>query len=105
MDILYLQRGSESRPCREILYIMVHVYNACAVMCLLYGNPLEKSPPPALRATDNVTFTFTLYFKHFLRILCIFYLSTFFLQYFLLLLKSFYCQLLLLLLKYKFKVI
>ena len=33
MDFLYLQRGLESRPCRERLYIR----------CLLYDNPLEKS--------------------------------------------------------------
>jgi hypothetical protein len=49
----------------------VHAYNACAVLCLLYVNPLKKSPPP-LHATDNSTFT--LYFKYFLRILCTFYL-------------------------------
>jgi FtsH-binding integral membrane protein len=94
MDFLYLQRGLESKLCREILYIMVHAYNACAVLCLLYVNRLEKSPsPPPLHATGNstFTFTFTLYFKYFLRILCTFYLSTFCLQYFLLLLKSFYC--------------
>jgi hypothetical protein len=24
----------------------VHTYNVCAVLCLLYVNPLEKSPPP-----------------------------------------------------------
>ena len=30
MDFLYLQRGLESKLCREILYTMVHVYNACA---------------------------------------------------------------------------
>jgi hypothetical protein len=40
---------------------LVHAYNACAVLCLLYVNPLEKSPPP-LHATDNSTLTFTLYF-------------------------------------------
>jgi hypothetical protein len=45
MDFLYLHQGLESRPCREILYIMVHAYNVCAVLCLLYVNPLEKSPP------------------------------------------------------------
>jgi hypothetical protein len=33
IDFLYLQRGRESRPCREILYI--DAYNACAVLCLL----------------------------------------------------------------------
>jgi hypothetical protein len=54
MDFLCLQRGFESRPCREILYIMVHAYNACAVLCLLYVNPLEKAPPPPpLHAIDN----------------------------------------------------
>ena len=42
----------------------VHAYNSCAVLCPLYVNPLEKSPPP-LYATDNSTFTFTLYFKYF----------------------------------------
>jgi hypothetical protein len=41
MDFLYLQRGLESRPCHEILYI----YNACAVLCFLYLNAsMEKSP-------------------------------------------------------------
>jgi hypothetical protein len=41
MDFLFLQRGLESRPCREILYI----YNACAVLWFLYLNPsMEKSP-------------------------------------------------------------
>jgi hypothetical protein len=37
MDFLYLQRGLECRPCRELLYIMVHAYN----VCLLSVNPLE----------------------------------------------------------------
>jgi hypothetical protein len=46
----------------------------------------EVPPPP--HSTDNSTFTFTLYFKYFLRILCTFYLSTFCLQYFLLLLMQ-----------------
>jgi hypothetical protein len=46
MDFLYLEWGLESRPCREILYIMVHAYNARAFLCLLYVKPLEKSPPP-----------------------------------------------------------
>ena len=46
MDFLYLQRGLESRPCREILYIRsVHAYNACVVLYLLYVNPLEKFLP------------------------------------------------------------
>jgi hypothetical protein len=82
MDFLYLQRGLESKPCREILYIIVHAYNACAVLCLLSVNPLDKSPPPPpLHDIDNSTFTFTLYFKYFLRILCTFYLSTFCLLY------------------------
>ena len=68
MHFLYLQRGLESRPCRiynEILYIIVHVYNACVRLCLLYVNQLEKSPPPPpLHAIDNSTSTFTLYFKY-----------------------------------------
>jgi hypothetical protein len=93
MDFLYLQQGLESRPCREILYITVHAYiNVCAVLCRLYVNPLEKSPPslpPSLHDINNSTFT--LYLKYFLRILCTFHLSTFCLQYFLLLLKLFYC--------------
>ena len=46
MDFLYLQRGLECKPCREILYTIVHAYNACTVLCLLYVNPLDKSPPP-----------------------------------------------------------
>jgi hypothetical protein len=83
MDFLYLQRGLESRPCREILYIMVHAYHACAVLCLLYVNPLEKSRPTRYR---QWYFYFVL--QVFLRILCTFYLSTFWFQYILLLLKS-----------------
>ena len=89
MDFSYLQRGPESRPCRELLYIMVHAYNACAVLCLFVCQSIGELPPPPLHAIDNSTFT--LYFKYFLRILCTFYLSTFCLQYFSLLLKSFYC--------------
>ena len=61
--------------CREILYILgarIH-YNACVVLCLLYVNPLEKSPLP-LHATDNSTLLL-LFTKYFLRILCTFYLS------------------------------
>ena len=47
MDFLYLQRGLQGRPCREILYIRcMHAYNACAVLRLLYVNPLENPPPP-----------------------------------------------------------
>ena len=73
MDFLYLQRGLQSRPCHEILYI----YNACAVLCFLYLNPsMEKSPPYTLQ-TIVLLPAFTLYFKYFLRILCTFYLSTF----------------------------
>jgi hypothetical protein len=45
IDFLYLQRGMESRPCCEILYIRC-THNACTVLCLLYVNPLEKSPLP-----------------------------------------------------------
>ena len=89
MDFLYFQWGLKSRPCCEILYIRCTHINACAVLCLLYVNSLEKSPPPPLHATNNSTFT--LYFKYFLRGLSTFYLSTFCLQCFLLLLKSFYC--------------
>jgi hypothetical protein len=74
MDFLYLQRGLESRPCREILYI-----RCTHIMRVLFCCP-----------KDNSNFTFTFYFKYFLRILCTFYLSTFCLWYFLLLLKSFY---------------
>jgi hypothetical protein len=68
MDFLYLQQGLESRPCSEILYIMVPAYNVCAVMCLLYVNPLEKAPPPyalytivLLLCTSSI-FKDTLYF-------------------------------------------
>jgi hypothetical protein len=36
MDFLYLQRGLESRPCREIVvYYGARIYNACVVLCLL----------------------------------------------------------------------
>jgi hypothetical protein len=45
MDFLYFQRGLESTMPWNIAY-SVHAYNACAVLCLLYVNPLEKSPPP-----------------------------------------------------------
>ena len=39
------------------------LYNACAVLCLLYVNPLEKSPPPPppLHARDNNTFTSSIF--------------------------------------------
>jgi hypothetical protein len=63
MDFLYLQRGLESRPCREILYIRcTHIMRV--LFCVLYVNALKKPPPPspALHATDNSTFTF--YFKY-----------------------------------------
>ena len=47
MDFLCLQRNLQGRPCREILYIRcMHAYNACAVLRLLYVNPLENPPPP-----------------------------------------------------------
>jgi hypothetical protein len=42
MDFLYLQRGLESRPCREIL----HIYNACAVLSFFVNPSMEKPPPP-----------------------------------------------------------
>jgi hypothetical protein len=86
MDFLDLQRGLESKPCREILYI----YNACAVLCFFVSQSMNGEVPSYTLQTI---------------VLCTFYLSTFCLQYFLLLLKSFYCYLLLLLLEYKFKVI
>ena len=61
MDFLYLQRGLESRTCREMLYI----YNACAVLC---PPPPERSPPPytlqtivLLLCTSSI-FKDTLYF-------------------------------------------
>ena len=41
----------------------MHAYNACSVLCLLYVNPLGKSP---LHATDN-TVSFTFYFKYFFK--------------------------------------
>jgi hypothetical protein len=86
MDFLYLQRGLESRM-KYCICIMRVLF---CVFCTYLNPSMEKSPPP-LHSTDNSTFTFILYFKYFLRILCTFYLSTFCLQYFLLLLKSFYC--------------
>ena len=36
---------------------------------------IGEVPPPPLHAIDNSTFTFTLYFKYFLRILCNFLLK------------------------------
>ena len=89
MDFLYLQRGLESKPCREILYIQcTHIMRV--LFCVFCMSIHWRIPPrPPLHATDNSTFT--LYFKYFLRILFSFYLSTFCFQYFLLLLKSFYC--------------
>ena len=84
MDFLYLQRGLESTPCREILYIrcthIMRVLFCVFCMSIHWRSPLPWAPP--LHATDNSTFT--LYFKYFLRILCTFYLSTFCFQYFLL---------------------
>jgi hypothetical protein len=77
--------GLESKPCREILHIRyMHIMRV--LFCVFCVSPL-----PSLHATDNSIFTFTLYFKYFLRILCTFYLSTFCFSYFLLLLMSFYC--------------
>ena len=87
MDFLHLQWGLESRPCREILYIRcTHIM--CVLFCVFCMSIHWRSPPPPLHATDKSTFTFTLYSKYFLRILCTFYLSMFCFQYFLLLLKS-----------------
>jgi hypothetical protein len=57
MDFLYLRRGLESRPCREIL----HVYNVCAVLCFFcisidqWRSPLPTNAPYTLHATDNST--------------------------------------------------
>jgi hypothetical protein len=71
MDFLYLQRGLESRPCREILYIRcTHIMRV--LFCVFCMSIHWRSPP--LQVTDNSTCTFTLYFKYFLRILCTFYL-------------------------------
>jgi hypothetical protein len=42
MDFLYLQRGLESGPRREILYI----YNAFAVLCFCISIHQWRSPPP-----------------------------------------------------------
>jgi hypothetical protein len=63
-DFLYLQRGIESRPCREILYIRcTHVMRVLfCVFCMLIH---WRSSPPPLHATDNSTFT--LYFKYFFK--------------------------------------
>jgi hypothetical protein len=74
MDFLYLQRGMESRPCREILYIRcTHIMRVLfCVFCMLIH---WRSSPPPLQAADNSTFTFTLYFKYFLRILLYFVLK------------------------------
>jgi hypothetical protein len=69
VDFLYLQLGLESRACREILY------SRCTHIMLIHS---RSPPPPSPNATDNSI------------LLCTFYLSTFCLQYFLLLLKSFY---------------
>ena len=61
MDFLYLQRGLESRPCREILYIRcTHIMRV--LFCVFCMSIHWRSPPPPLRATDNSTFT--LYFKY-----------------------------------------
>ena len=43
MDFLYLQRGLESKPCREISYIIrcTHVgYCVCCFVSFVYVNPL-----------------------------------------------------------------
>jgi hypothetical protein len=42
MDFLYLQRGLESRPCREMFYI----YNACAVLCFFVSQSMNGEVPP-----------------------------------------------------------
>ena len=66
MDFLYLQRGLESKPCREILYIRcTHIMRVlfCDFVCQSIGEAPPPPPPRPLHATDN--FTFTLYFKYF----------------------------------------
>jgi hypothetical protein len=78
MDFLYLQRGLESRPCREILYIRSTHIMRLLFCVFLVCQSIGEVPPP-LHATDNSTFTS--YIKYLLRILCTFYLSTFCLQY------------------------
>ena len=59
MDFLYLQRGLESRPCREILYIrctdIMRVLFCVFCMSIHWG-----SPPPPLHATDRQYFYFVL---------------------------------------------
>jgi hypothetical protein len=74
MDFLYLQRGLESRPCREILYIRC-TYIMRVLFCVFCMSIHWRSPSPLLHATDNSTYTFTLYFKYFLRTLCTLYLK------------------------------
>ena len=55
-----------------------HAVEYCIFMFVLFcGFFVSQSmngevPPPPLHSTDNSTFTFTLYFKYFLRILCTF---------------------------------
>jgi prepilin signal peptidase PulO-like enzyme (type II secretory pathway) len=57
MDFLYLQRGLESRPCREILYIRCTLIMR-VLFCVFCMSIYWRSPPPPLHATDNSTFTF-----------------------------------------------
>ena len=75
MDFLYLQRGLESRPCQKILYIRcTHIMPVLfCVFCMSIH--WRSPPPPSLHATDNSTFTFTFYFKYFVRILLYFLLK------------------------------
>jgi hypothetical protein len=49
MDFLYLQRGPEGRPCREILYIRcTHIMRVLfRVLCISIH---WRSPPPPLHA-------------------------------------------------------
>jgi hypothetical protein len=60
VDFLYFQWGLKSRPCCEILYIRCTHITACAACFVSYVNSLEKSPPP-LHATDNSTFTSSIF--------------------------------------------
>ena len=68
IDFLYPQRGLESRPCREILYIRcTHIMRVLFCVFSLFCMSIHwgKSPPPSTRYTDNSTFT--LYFKYFFK--------------------------------------
>jgi hypothetical protein len=50
IDFLYLHRGLESRPCREVLYIRcTHIIALCcfvSFVCQSIGEPPPPPPPP-----------------------------------------------------------